>query len=364
MNMKEQSTDLLKYLGGPTQFTCTNTKIEWVEDDGWNRRVTGCTMADHAVTETLTFADNIAHRFPIGTLFYNNEIGETARLSAHVSASTVTLLRDTDGQSKHAAWLATHEVLVAGLAMHETDYWTFSPGAYISVPYNFVQTMSEGVHVTFNRMEQALLGIPGTDLDYLTQNVIARAFVNMEQNLITGYRYLGASTKPSLMGGINFYVTAANGAYVKDLADAALTRKDLDDALQDRWVAVGPEKVARTVLLGPWAKRKVSSWFSSAEHMNSGAGQTGGITVDRINTDFGPVDFLLHTAIAQDQIYFLNRENIKMGVLGARGRPHLEIPAGVSPTAPRVERFFYAAISCEVKGVQGMGRITDISETT
>ena len=38
-NMSEREVDLLKYVGGPEQFSFNSTKVEWVEDDPWNRRI-------------------------------------------------------------------------------------------------------------------------------------------------------------------------------------------------------------------------------------------------------------------------------------------------------------------------------------
>jgi len=367
VNMKEQSTDLLKYLGGiATGNPFTNTKCEWVEDDTGNRRITGCSIA-HADT-TLEIGADIAYRFPIGTLFYNVTTGETIRVTAiapGADASQLTVVRDVSTAGDDAAWLSTHEVLVAGLSKAEDAAWAFSPGGYFTMPFNYAQVMSEAIHVTFARMESKFYGLEGTDLDYLTANCIAKNFVNIEEGLVLGDRYVGADADhPAMFGGLVYYITAANGAQVTDVGSAALTRKDFDDMLQNLWYAVGPEKMARTCVLGGWAKRKVSSWFSTAERVAPGAGQTVGVTVDRINTDFGVMDFLLHTAVPKSVIYLLNRENISVRPFGSLGVPHLIVPAGVSSTGPYVERYYYAMLSCMVKGVQGMGKIHSFSLTT
>jgi len=362
INMREQSTDLLKYLGGPAQFTFNNTKCEWVEDDGWNRRLSHGGLV--AAGTTALVVTGTAHRYPVGTLLYHVTDGEVCRVSAIADANTLTIARDIPGSVAEGAWGATDEVLVGGSAMAEDAAWTFSPGGIFTLPYNYAQVMSEAIHVTFARMETALYGLQGSDLDYLAANVVARKFVEMEEGLVTGQRFEGASaTRPSLFGGLEFYITAANGAQITALAGAALTRKDFDDMLQNLFYTVGPEKMARTCIVPGWGKRKVSSWFSTAERLGPGAGQTAGVVIDRINTDFGVIEFLLHTSIAKNEIFLLNKEMIKMGNFGTLGRPHLIVPAGVSTTGPYVERFYYAMLSAMVKGVSGMGKISGFSLT-
>src|SRR5262245_31369659 len=73
MNMSERSADLLKYFGGVEQFTFTNTTIEWVEDDVWNRRVSHSGLAAGTTTSWTVVG---AYRYPIGTIMYHTADGE------------------------------------------------------------------------------------------------------------------------------------------------------------------------------------------------------------------------------------------------------------------------------------------------
>ena len=365
INMSERSTDLLKYLGGPTQFTFNNPKVEWVEDDVWGRRPTHTGLLAAGTTALVVTAQ--AHRYPVGTLLMNctNGTGEIVRVTAIADANTLTIVRDAPGTAVAAAWAATDEVIVAGFAMSEDDDWVFRPSAILGLPYNYAQVHSVGVQVTFRRQSLGLYGLRGTDLDYQSANTVAEQFVAMEEELVHGYRYVGsAATKPALMGGLEFYITAANGAEVASLAGAALTRKDIDDRLQNLFYKVGPEKMARTLLVSAWGKRKISNFWSTAERLNAPSPNTAGVVIDAINTDFGRVDVLMHTAIAKNTMFLLNRDLIKMGNFEGLGRPHLLQLAAPSATGPRIQRAFYADLSCMVKGVEGMGQITHISVTT
>ena len=365
VNMREQSVDFLKYIGGPTSFTFNNTKREWIEDDLWSRRITGCTAAGGAGAQALELGADIAFRFPVGTLFKCVDTDQLLRVTVVAPGADASVLTVVEAVAAAVvtAILATYEVKVAGQAMAANAVWSFRPGSILSPLYNYGQVMTDAIEVTYDRMETDIYGLQGSDLDYLAANAVAENFVKMEGMLLDGKRSYGIDADhPALAGGVKFYVTAGNGAQVTNLADVALTRKDLDDKLQALWYAVGPEKMARTCLISGWGKRKISSWFSSAERLSPPAG-TAGIVIDRINTDFGAVDFLLHTALDKDELLLLNRENIKMGCHGNLGRPHLMIPAGVDTTGPYVKRFYYAHLTVQCKGVQGMGRIHNFSVT-
>jgi hypothetical protein len=364
VNMNDMSIDFLKYLGGPSQFTYNNTKVEWLIDETWNRRVShgGLVAAD---TTSLTVTA-YAYQLPIGTLLCHTSDGEVVRVTSITDANTVVLTRDVASAVAEGPWGATDEVIVCGLSMDEDAAWNMSSGGVKTLGYNYSQVMNEAIQVTFRRMETPLYGLKGTDLDDLTQNVVARNFVNIEEGLINGVRFYGVTggANPAMFGGLNYYLGAANATTIVNLAGVAMVRKDLDDILQNLFYSVGPEKMARTCLVSAWAKRKISSWFSSAERMNSGAGQRAGVTVDAINTDFGPIDFMLHTSVAKNTMYFLNPANIKVGSFGQMGRPHLIDPAGVSRSGPYVERFYYADVSAEFKGLAGMGKLYNFSLTT
>ena len=366
VNMSERSTDLLKFIGGPSQFTFDNPKVEWVEDDVWSRRLTISSIC--TVSNTSLVATGQAHRYPKGTLLYNPRTGEVVYVSAQADANTLTIVRDADGQSNDAQMETTDELLVQGQVMHETDSWAFRANAIFQLPYNYAQAQHVGIHVTFRRQATALYGLRGTDLDYISANTVAEQFVAMEMALANGRRYVGASTKPAQMGGFRFFIkdggsSESGSAITSDLNSAALTRKDIDDDLQEGFYAVGPEKMANTLIVPAWAKRKITDFWSSAERLGPLAG-TAGIAIDRFRTDFGDINVLMHTAVPKNQMYFINRDSIKMGHFAGLGRPHLLQLAAPSATGPRVERAFYADVSCMVKGLEGMGILHSFSTSS
>lgn|SRR5574341_106970 len=360
VNMSERSADLLKYLGGPEKFTYNNSKIEWVEDDPWNRRLSHGGLA--AGTTTSLTVTGAAHRFPVGTILYNVPDGEYVRVTGHVDANTLTIQRDITASVTEGAWASTDEVFVSGFSMHENDNWVFRPTAVMSMPFNYSQVHSLGVQASFRRLETNLYGLQGGDLDQQAANTVAEQFVMIEMEALHGKRYIGTSTNPAMFGGIKDFVTAANGAQVTDLSSAALARKDIDDELQDLYYEVGGERMAKTLLVSAWAKRKISSFYSGAERLGPGTTDAG-VVVDRLNTDFGQIDILLHTALAKNEIFLIRREQHQLGHHGTLGRPQLrQLPP--SSTGPRVQQAFYADLSMLNTGPRAEARIHNFSTTT
>jgi hypothetical protein len=361
VNMSERSADLLKYVGGPESFDFRNTKVEWQEDDVWSRRLSHTGLVGGATVALVV--TGAAHRYPIGTILYLPSDNEYMRVTGHTDADTLVIARDiyTTATGGAGAVASTAEILVSGFTMDENDDYVFRPTAIFGFPYNHPQVHQAGVKASFRRQETALYNMRGNDLDYRALDLIAEQFVAMEQSLVHGYRFAGTASVPAAMGGLKFYVTSANGATVTDLASAALTRKDIDDMLQTIWYSVGGDKMGKTLLVSAWAKRKISSFFSAAERLGPGT-QAGGVVIDRLNTDFGVIDLMLHTALAKNELFLINQSSMKMGCHGQRGRPHLEeLPP--SNVGPRSEKVFYGDLSVIVSGVQAMGRIHTFSVT-
>lgn len=372
MQMADKEADLLKYLGGFSNFTFNNTKIEWVEDDMWNRRPklgSGTIMSGSSGTGTIVLAAGTNHRYPIGTILFNVTNGEYVRIEAHDSGgANITVRRDLTSAVTEASldWLSTDEVIVGGFSMHENDAWVARPTAIFNLPFNLAQIAHVAADVTYRRQETALYGLRGTDLDKVAADTVAEQMVYIEEEAAFGSRNVGASNIPATFGGLRFYITSANGAQESDLNGAALTRKDIDDLLQDLYFEVGGSKMAKTILTSPWGHRKISSFFSGAERLGPMASE-GGVVIDRFNTSFGAIEVLMHTAIAQNEMYFIRPETNKIGHHGERGRPHLEEAVSTNSsgqTGPFLRRVFYADLSMMCKGVQGEGRLFEFSTSS
>jgi hypothetical protein len=361
--MSERSVDLLKYLGGVEQFQFNNPKIEWVEDDPWNRRpsMSGTPLA--ATPATALTLTSQAHRYPIGTVLFNATKVEYVRVSALGSDdNSLTVTRDITATGNTGAWASTDEVLVAAFTMQEDDNWTYRPTPIFNLPFNIAQAQHVGIQASFRRQETALYGLQGSDLDMQSANTVAEQFVSMEDAAVHGQRLAGTSVIPSMAGGLTFYITSANGAQVTSFGGAAFARSDIDNTLQNLFYTVGVEKMGHTILASGWAKRKISSFFASSERLQAMATEAG-VVIERFNTDFGPMDVMLHTALSKNELYIIRKENHRIGTYGQLGRPHLLQIAAPSATGPRVQRAFYADWSMINSGVQAEATLNGFSVT-
>lgn len=364
--MSERSAQWLKYIGGVEKFQYTGQKVEWAEEDPWNRRPTiGALVAAGAANavQNLTVT-GAAHRFPVGTMLFNRNRNEFVRVVGHVDVNTLSIRRDVTGRVDETAvtWAAADEVIATGYSMHEGDNWVYRPTSLPTMPFNYSQVKSIGVQMTYRGMETQVYG-NSWSLDQKAADTVAEQFVMIEEESIYGDRYAGDSAQPALMGGLFDYVTAANGAQVTDLGGAALVRSDIDDELEDLFYAVGMDKMATTIVCSAWAKRKLSSFFSGAERLPPKYVGAAGVVVDQLSTDFGVLDILLHTAVAQDELYILRQENHRLGHHGTLGRPKLfQLPP--SATGPRVQQVFYADLSGIHSGPRAEARIHNFSLTT
>lgn len=358
VNMSERSTDFLKWIGGAESFMFDQTKIEWTEDDTWNRRLTHTGLA--AGTTTQLVITGAAHRYPVGTILWNVPDDEYVRITGHIDANTVLIARDITSDVVEGSWASSDEVIAVGLSMNESDDYVFRPTSIMSQPYNVPQIFQTGIQASWRRQDIKLYGqLDGNDLERQSANLVAEQFVLMEGAALVGRRTAGSASVPSMFGGVKFFVTSANGAQVTSLAGAPLTRADIDNELQDLFYTVGPEKISLDLIAGAYAKRKFTSFFSGAERIQSGA-TTAGVAIDSFMTDFGTVNIMMHTAVAQNELYMLKKENIQMGHLGPKGRPQLQ-ELQPSTVGPRTQKAFYADLSMIVSGVQAMVRIYNFS---
>jgi hypothetical protein len=367
INLSDLSTDVLKYFGGVSQFTFDNQKHEWTEDDIWGRRLSSHGTLDAGAddtTDSLTVTAQ-AHRYPVGTILVNitHASRELVRVEAHVDADTLTVRRGYAG-STAATWAAGDTAMVAGFSMHEDDAWVYRPSYILTLPYNLHQVQHVGLKQTWNRAGTRLYGVQNGAQDFANQvmRTMAEQLVSVEQALIVGQRFAGDANEPSTSGGLEFYVTSALGAQVTDLASASVTRKDIEDLVQNLAYAVGKQNAANVILCSYWFERKVSQLWDTKERLEPDT-TIAGLEIQRIRIPgLGIVSLLPHTAIPNDSAYFVKAENVKVGTFAGLGQPHVgEI---VQNAGPYQGRYFYMNWSARIKGVAGFGLIKKFSLTS
>lgn len=365
INLSDLSVDFLKLLGGVSQFTFDNEKVEWTEHDIWGRRLSSHGGLAAAGTTSLTVTGQ-AGRYPVGTILIDITVAarDMARVTAHVDANTLTLERGYAGTTA-GVWTNTDTVMVAGFTMNEDDNWVYRPSYVLTLPFNLHQIQHTALKQTWHRSGVRLYGHGTGDADFAGQvtQTMAEQLVAVEEALIMGQRYAGGGpATPSMAGGLEYYVTSGNGAQVTDLSAASVTRKNVEDLMQNLAHAVGRQNSANLIVCGYWFNRKMTQLFDSKERLPPNE-SIAGLSIERIRVPgLGVVQLLPHIAMPEDEAFFLKLENIKVGTFAGLGQPHVgEI---IQTSGPFTGRYFYMNWSSTIKGVQGMGLIKKFSLTS
>lgn len=368
LRLMDVSIDLIRLFsrgGDPFGgFVATSNKYEWMEDDRYSRRPTHGGLLNEAGPSTLTVTGQ-AHRYPVGTMLqFENEL---VRVLAVVDADTLTVARGVAGTTV-AAHSSNVEVMVAGASMAENDDWVIRPTAIPSFSYNYVQRFSEKITLTWERQSIPIYGYKANqELARLVRNAMETKMVEVEGGLVHGRRHAGTSSAdPPTSGGMSFWITSANGSQVTDKGGAALTLKDIDDALQAIAYDVGPDGLRNPIIVCDyWGKRKISSFAEPSSRRDETETEYG-VVIDSIRTTFGRVRVLQHTAIPKGTLYIFGRpELVKIGHMRfANGRGKMaDFPVNET-TGPRDSRVIFGTYCFKFEGLRSMGVIKNYSTTS
>lgn len=358
---------VLKLFGFDSPFEFDNPKVEWVQDDIWKRRGTIDNNPLLVGDTTLSINGSHAHRYPRGTILQlgtSNDARELVYVSAQVDADDLTIVRAYAGTTA-AQWATGTEFMVAGFAENEGTTWTLRQTDIKDTAFNF-STMTKGsVRVSWRRLGQRLYGQgTGQDLAEKMDKTIKQEMAMFEHQVLVGQRDPGVGTnEPATMGGLDFYVTAANGAQVTDLAGAAVTFKDIIDIQQNIAYEVGEAMIPSVLLTDMWGARKISGFFENQVRLDGDVRQgekSAGIAVTRITSVFGTLDVIHHTSVPKGTMYLIRPDQIRVGVMKGFGRLHIG-ESNNTNTGDFSEMFWYGDYSLRVKNPSTMGIIKNYS---
>lgn len=372
VNLSDLSTDFLKLLGGVSQKTFDKETIEWTEDDTWTRRPTLSSVgamvggAQDGNLDDMNVTGQ-AHRYPIGTVFVNHtKSDELVRVETITDADNLNVRRGYAGSSVNASdWAVTDNIMVAGFTMHEDQGWQYRPSYVLSLPFNYTQIQHTALRQSWHRAGLRMYGAGTGANDFANQvaRAMAEQLVAVEQNLIDGLRFVGNTDEPAMAGGLDFFINASgSGAQVSSLSSNPLTRKDVEDLVQDAAYAVGRQNSANLIVCDYWFDRKLRDFYDAKERVQSDQ-KIAGLDLDAIRIPgLGTLTVLPHTAVPEAHAYFVKLEHITVGTFAGLGQPHVgEI---VQTAGPTQGRYFYMDWSAEFKGMEGFGLLHTYSTTS
>lgn len=237
-----------------------------------------------------------------------------------------------------------------------------SPGAARQVVttqvYNYTQIFSEDVEIFGSETEMAEYGVEGmAKLDYRMDKRMRELYQKMERGLLYAKRNAPSdNTEPRVSGGLAQFLSTN----VTDKSGAALEEADIIDELENIFNNYGQEEVPDLMVGNSWVKRKMTAWYRGLITTDR-AERVGGARIDRIETDFGTVDFLLDHLVKGGELYLLNMRYIDSVVLGARSFKAID---ATIPGKDHIARRILGEYGWRIRNEQTMAKIYNFSTTT
>ena len=308
---------LLNLLGvnNESKFRLVNwprTKVEWLEDEMSPRSTTlGAAISSTGAT-SFTAAD--------GSIFKEGDvvkIDDELLWVESVSGNTVTVA-STGGRGYGGSTAATHDngstAEIVGIARLEGSVASTGHTTTLDNPYNYTQILSEAVKVTgsqevdsnygFNdEMARQLGKLIGGPSEIGSKGKAGKLAILLQQSFYHGLRNQGSATAARAMGGAAQYITTN----LSNVASAALTRKHIEDLMEDAFNAGG---MPDTLVVGSWVRRKITSFYEGAIHVDRSESR-GGSKITTIVTDFGDIEVVHDRWCPQSKAYLIEKD--KMG---------------------------------------------------
>lgn len=304
-------TPFLEWLGKAISGSAgQNYKHEFLEPDLWSKTLTvSATTAATTAETTITLSGNTAHQAPIGGVYRNTTSDELILVTARASDSTLTVLRDYAGSSG-ATMAASATLKFMGVARFEGSDTVYQGHPNKSAQYNYYQQHEQGFEISTQARASDVYGLDRYEYERVT--LMETLKFGLEMSVLEGERFAGSSTtEPGLMGGIYYFATSANGAYVASLASAALTEPHLNAALRDRVQTVKRSRLATDVFVDPYLKMKIDSIYEGRRRDTVG-GRTGGGVIDTIVNSVATLRVHMIENMRSGQLIALSKDQIKL----------------------------------------------------
>ena len=290
----------------------TNPKLEWLED---------VLLAETSLVVTLssTTGTSLVVTTGDGVSFQPGEVIQIEDEFLYITAvntDTLTVVRAVAGTSA-ATHAAGAVVQIVGLANLEGNDAPVKSATELSTQYNYFQAFDMAYKISLMQQNTDVYGIPEGDDDRELEKAFKEIAIKLELAAILGKRTAPATVDgnsiPRLMGGLDYFFSSSYGTghYSLSLSSAQLQEKHINDMLQDRFYTVGQENMGTTLLMGAWNKRRIADIYTPMKRSERNE-RRGGVVVDTIDTEWGPIDCLMSLRVPKSKIYLVNLDYISI----------------------------------------------------
>lgn len=223
-------------------------------------------------------------------------------------------------------------------------------------PFNFTQIFGP-YPVELSETEQvvAKYGV-SNEWDHQTAKRVKEAVIAMEHAILYGVRKTDATGKRRSMGGLDYWISAANGATVDtttttlvgDPGQASLR------TLQQSCYSKGGDP--RLVVVGPDNKPDISDWRNSDIRYQQSERRRGEV-VTSFESDFNIVDVLMHRWVRKNNLFLFNNSQAQVVTLRGRGMKWVK----TAKTGDRDEAYVICEKGFKFKGASLAGKMTNLT---
>ena len=331
-------------------------QYDWLEDELLTPR--GELDANHvAASGTLSLNAGEGANFQVDDLVRVREDGGSY-IQFHVTAVDY----DTDDLTV-AVWsgtdaLVTAPALVEGIGTLPAE--GSDPGEARATdrtrPHNFTQIFGP-YPVEMSETEQvvAKYGV-ASEWQHQTVKRLKEAVIACEHAILYGTRKNDTSAKRRSMGGLDYWIAAANGSTVDtsttDISGAA--GETAVRTLQQNCYNNGGDP--RLIVVGPDQKPNISDWRKSDIRFQTSERKRGQI-VTTFETDFNLVDVLMHRWVRSSDLFLFNSEQAEVSTLRNRGWKWVN----TAKTGDRDQAYVIAEKGFKFKGAKHAGKMTALT---
>lgn len=254
-------------------------------------------LASSSTTTTFTPATGALYQ-PGDVLLIDSEQMWVSAVSS--SIPTVTRGWGSTTKTTHAN---SSTVTFVSRARIDGDDADDSPSTEVSTGYNYTQILQRTVNVSRTKEKLAEYGIASHE-DRLIDKYMKELMMLLNKIPFYGKRYEGTASAARSAGGLRTFITDN----LTDCSSAALTRKNIDDTMQNIFADGGNPDA---IITGAWAQRKINDFFEGfvtterAENM-------GGILIKRLLHPITgkAVDVLVDRHCPTNELWILDRQYI------------------------------------------------------
>lgn len=285
--------------GDPGRFRLVNwpsTETRWFEDQV-KGLTTGlqATLASDATTFAVTASDG--YKVRIGQIL---QIGDEYLYVTTLSTDTVTVTRALWGSTAATA-ASDSTVYIRSQASLENETSTTGGVTVPGTATNYTQIYRDVVVLSESEQQQSRYGI-SDPLAFHSAKKLKEMMRLFDQGFFYNVATAGSATTPRTWGGLATFCTANT----TDLSSAAITETAINNELDTIWTAGGSPTL---MVCGSWVKRKINDMYKSYVRTER-TERTGGVIIDKIQTQYGELDVLMDRYCPATTAYFLTPDEI------------------------------------------------------